>query len=263
MAETNNDPATIPAYLVIDNESVPDGRLLASVKYPDEELTPEEAIARAQEEARAASKRGSDFLPVTFQIPVATCVLRVGADYSLQSLSCLDAPLFRPRKIVEAFWSGVAHYCKEYRERIRLVPFNGRGFDVPLLEMAAFRYGLGCKEHFLSSRRRFDGWHLDLMDWMTNFNAYRLVGGLNLLSKLLGKPGKMSVQGDMVYEMYKQGRLQEINDYCMFDTLDTYFVLLRTRVLSGELTVEKEAEAVRRARTWLEERVGDLPALKD
>src|SRR5947209_598960 len=216
--ENGNDPA----FLIIDTESVPDGKLLAHVKYAGEDLTPEGAIARAQAEARDASPTGSDFLPVTFQYPIAACVLRVGADYTLQNLACLDAPQFRPRKIVENFWTGVASYRGKYRDRIKLVTFNGRGFDLPLLELAAFRYGTNAREHFVSSRKRFDGWHLDLMDWLTNFNAYRMVGGLNLLSKLLGKPGKMGVQGDMVYQLHLAGKAQEINDYCMFDTLDTF-----------------------------------------
>ena len=66
----------------------------------------------------------------------------------------------------------------------------------------------------------------------------RMNGGLDLLSKLLGKPGKLEIRGDQVYAMFLEGKIQEINDYCAFDTLDTYFVLLRTRVLTGELTLE-------------------------
>jgi predicted PolB exonuclease-like 3'-5' exonuclease len=251
----------IPAFLIVDTESVPDGVLLSKVKYPSDNLEPEAAIARAQREAATVSATGSDFLPVTFQIPIAACVLRVGADFSLQALTCLDAPQFRPRTIVEQFWNGVGSYKKKFGERIRLVTFNGRGFDVPLLEMAAFRYGIAAREHFVGNRRRFDGWHLDLMDWMTNFGAYRLVGGLNLLSKLLGKPGKMDMQGDAVYQAFCDGKLQEINDYCMFDTLDTYFVFLRTRVLTGELSSEGEAAAVQRAKAWLEAKAVDTPAL--
>jgi predicted PolB exonuclease-like 3'-5' exonuclease len=251
-----------PAFLIIDTESIPDGALLAKVKYADETLTPEQAIAKAQDEARAASSNGSDFLPVTFQIPVAACVLRVGADYGLQAVTCLDAPQFRPRKIAEQFWAGVVSYRGKYRHRIKLVTFNGRGFDLPLLEMAAFRWGITGRDHFTNSRKRFDGWHLDLMDWLTNYGAYRMVGGLNLLSKLLGKPGKMSIQGDQVYQMHRAGKTQEINDYCMFDTLDTYFVFLRTCVLSGELSLDDEHQAVARAKTWVQEKCAENPALK-
>ena len=256
-----NPAEAAPAFLIIDTESIPDGKLLAKVKYPDDNLTAEAAIAKAQEEARAASTNGSDFLPVTFQIPVAVCVIRVGADFGLQSIKCLDAPQFRSRTIVEQFWSGLVTYRSKYRDRIRLVTFNGRGFDLPLLEMAAFRYGVTGRDYFINSRKRFEGWHIDLMDWLTNFGASRMAGGLNLLSKLLGKPGKMSVQGDQVYQMHIAGKAQEINDYCMFDTLDTYFVFLRTRVLTGELTLEDEHKRVQRAKEWLQGRVSELPAL--
>lgn len=253
------EPAARPAFLVLDTESVPDGKLLAKVRYPGDELTPEQAVIRAQDEAREASQKGSDFLPVSFQIPVAACVLRVGADYELQQLSCLDAPQFRPRHIVEQFWKGVGHYRRTYQDTFKLVTFNGRGFDLPLLEMAAFRYGVQAREHFQASRKRDDG-HLDLMCWLTN-NAFRLSGGLDLLSKLLGKPGKMTVKGSMVYQLYAAGKLQEINDYCLFDTLDTYFVFLRTRVLNGDLTLEQEHIAVLRAKDWLQKKAGELPAL--
>jgi predicted PolB exonuclease-like 3'-5' exonuclease len=256
------DGRSPPGFLVFDTESVPDGKLLHSIKYAPEELTPHECVVRAQDEQRRQSSSGSDFIPVTFHYPVATCVLRVGADYTLQNLRCLDAPHFRPRKIVEQFWAGVVHYREKHRDSVKLVTFNGRCFDLPLMELAAFRYGVGGRDHFNLSRKRFEGWHLDLMDWMTNYSAFRLTGGLNLLSKLLGKPGKMDVKGDMVYAMYQDGKVQEINDYCMFDTLDTYFVLLRTRVLTGELTLAEEHRAVLRAREWLQEQVKALPALQ-
>src|ERR1700730_1175130 len=101
-------PAT--AFLILDTESVPDGRLIARVKYPREDLSPEEAIARAQAEAREQSRDGSDFLPVTFQYPVSICVLRVATDFTLQALTALDAPRYRPEEMVKKFWQGAAHY---------------------------------------------------------------------------------------------------------------------------------------------------------
>ena len=220
-----------PRFLILDTESVPDGRLLGLVRYSGDGLTEAEAIARAQKEAQERSASGSDFLPVTFQYPVAVCVLRVGADFRIQSIRCLDAPEFRPAEIVRKFWQGVALY-----PRAKLVSFNGRSFDLPLLEFAAFRYGCCGQAHFQNNRNRYGGNHLDLLDWLTNYGACRLAGGLNLLSKILGKPGKMQIAGDQVYSLYLQGKKQVINDYCMFDTLDTYFVFLRTRVMAGEIS---------------------------
>jgi hypothetical protein len=76
-------------------------------------------------------------------------------------------------------------------------------------------------------------------------------GGLNLLAKVLGKPGKMGVKGSNVYEMYLEGKIREINDYCVHDVLDTYFVFLRTRVLAGELTVAREQTIVQNAKEYI------------
>ncbi len=99
-------PGATTAYLVLDTESVPDGDLLRRVRYPGESLSAEEAIARAQAEAREQSNTGSDFLPVTFQYPVAVCVLRVADDFTLQQITCLDTPQFRTEEIVKQFWRG-------------------------------------------------------------------------------------------------------------------------------------------------------------
>ncbi len=248
-------------FLVFDTESVPDGNLLARVKYPNENLSAEESIVRAQAEARELSKEGSDFLPVTFQVPVAVCVLRVATDYTLLSLACLDAPLFRAPEIVRQFWRGVGHY-----NRAKLVTFNGRGFDLPLMELAAFDHSCSARDYFQSSRNRYNGNHLDLMDWLSNTGACRIAGGLSMMAQRSagGVPagcGKLGVAGDQVYQMYKAGQLQDINDYCMFDTLDTYFVFLRTRVVIGELTLEAERSLARKARAWLENKATEMPAL--
>lgn len=253
ISSRSRSDASQPAFLILDTESVPDGKLVSVVKYPEQNLTPQAAIEKAQGEAR--ERYDSDFLPVSFQYPVAVCIARVGADFQLQGLTALGAPNFRPREMVEAFWKGIGHYS-----RAKLVSFNGRGFDMPLLELAAFRFGCCGVDYFQRSRNRFNG-HIDLLDWLCNYGAYRLTGGLNLLSKILGKPGKMTVTGDDVYAMHCAGEAQKINDYCICDVIDTYFVFLRTRVLTGELSLEQEHELVQSTKAWLSARSAELPAL--
>ena len=51
------NPAPDTAYLIFDVESIPDGILLAKTKYPGQNLSPEDAISRAQEEARQHAPR--------------------------------------------------------------------------------------------------------------------------------------------------------------------------------------------------------------
>jgi predicted PolB exonuclease-like 3'-5' exonuclease len=247
-----------PRYLVLDTESVPDGRLLAQVRYPREELSPREAIERAQADARAQSSSGSDFLPVTFHVPVAVCILSVGEDFLPQAIHLLDAPHYRPASMTESFWSDFDTCCQR-RERVELVTFNGRGFDLPLLEMAAFRFGVAAPHHF-ASREPGRG-QLDLMHWLTTAGTFRMAGGLNLLSKILGKPGKMETTGTKIYPLYLEGRLQDIGDYCLFDTLDTYFVFLRTRVLTGALSLSRERDIVQSVKTWLGKQAQEFAGL--
>jgi len=93
---------------------------------------------------------------------------------------------------------------------------------------------------------------------LTNFGSTRFTGGLNLAANLLGKPGKMDVQGHMVQDLFNEGKLAEINDYCRCDVLDTYFVFLRTRVLIGELALDKEHELITAAKSWLESRAAEV-----
>jgi predicted PolB exonuclease-like 3'-5' exonuclease len=98
---------------------------------------------------------------------------------------------------------------------------------------------------------------------MTNFSASRFNGGLNLAANLVGKPGKMGIAGHMVQDLYNEGQLQRINDYCRCDVLDTYFVLLRTKILTGEISLEKETELIAEATAWLEERAEEFPVYRE
>ncbi len=165
--------------------------------------------------------------------------------------------------ITRRFWEGWEHYGQP-----TLVTFNGRSFDVPILELAAFRYGIpvrnwfGLKEKSYSQpRNRFNiNAHLDLQDLLVNFGATRFNGGLNLAANLLGKPGKMDVQGHMVQDLHTAGELQQINDYCRCDVLDTYFVFLRFAVLTGQLSLDAEQQVIADTKQWLQEQSEQSPA---
>ncbi|MAM46049.1 MAG: 3'-5' exonuclease [Planctomycetes bacterium] len=244
-------------YIVYDTESVVDGGLMARVLYQGEELTPEAAIGRYLEGLGDPDA----FIPVAFHVPVAIAVARVSSDFRLLDISCLDDPDFDSREMTRLFWKGVGHY-----KGAALVDFNGRGFDIPLMTLNAFRFGISCPAYFADDRfghrYRYTDKHIDLMDWLTEYGASRIRGGLNLLAKMLGKPGKMDTSGDQVAGLYEEGKLRQINDYCMHDVLDTYFVFLRTRVLTGELSIEEEQSLLDEVGGWLAEKAGEVEALQ-
>ncbi|MFQ5732200.1 MAG: 3'-5' exonuclease [Planctomycetaceae bacterium] len=254
------DPAPDVRYLIFDAEAVADGELIARVRYPDDELSPDEAISRYR--AELLEQRGNDVIPVTFMLPVAVAVAKVGPDFRLHDLTTLDAPEYRPHEIARRFWLGWRHY-----KRPALVTFNGRGYDLPLLELAAFRFGLSLPGWFNVTARSYEqnrnryntDAHIDLMELISNFGAFRVTGGLNVLVNLIGKPGKTGVDGSQVQDMYAAGESGAINDYCRCDVLDTYFVFLRTRVLTGKLPIDEEQQIVAETKTWLEQHAADCP----
>lgn len=246
-------------YLVFDIESVADPELVAKAHYAGEGIEPQTAVRKYRDELMQA--HGSDFIPYTYQIPVSIAIAKVAGDFTLLDLDVLGEPQYPPHRICDFFWRG---WSEKYGKPT-LVSFNGRGFDIPLLELTAFRYGISIPTWFLFERKSFEQprhryntrYHLDLCDILTNFGASRFHGGLNLAANILGKPGKMDVQGNMVQDLYEAGEKEKINDYCRCDVLDTYFVFLRTMVLLGELNLDREQQLVHATREWLEQRRED------
>lgn len=246
-------------HLIFDVESVADGELVAKIRYPGQNYTPSQAIETYQDELMET--RGTTFIPHTFQLPVAVVVAKVTADHRLLDVVSLDEPEFRPHVITQHFWRGWEAY-----KYPTWVTFNGRSFDVPLMELAAYRFGISLPKWFRgdgykSPRNRYNTTaHLDLQDVLTNFGAARCNGGLNLVSQMLGKPGKMDLTGDQVQQQFDEGKKSAISDYCRCDVLDTYFVFLRTRVLTGHLTLDEEIERTAEAKQWITDRADDCEA---
>ena len=159
-----------PGFLVFDVESVADGELVAAIQYSREQkISPVQAIERYRGER--LEKYDSDFIPYTFQKPVSVAVAKVNSRFELIDLVTLDDPEYRTPVIVENFWRGWQQYGQP-----TLVSFNGRGFDIPLLELAAFRYGIAVPNWFNLKDKSYDQKrnrynlqaHFDLQDLFTN-----------------------------------------------------------------------------------------------
>lgn len=250
------------AYLIFDVESIADGDLIARTRYPDMGYTPREAIATYQDEL--VETKGTTFIPHTYQIPISVVIAKVSATGELLDLVSLDEPEFRSHVMTANFWKGWEAYGYP-----TWVTFNGRSFDMPLMELAAFRYGIPLKHWFGGSgysapRNRFNQKsHCDLQEVLTNYGASRCNGGLNLMANLVAKPGKIGLKGDLVQEKYDEGELQAISDYCRCDVLDTYFVFLRTQTLSGAWTLDHELSMVEKAKQWVTSRADEASVYGD
>jgi predicted PolB exonuclease-like 3'-5' exonuclease len=216
-------------FTVFDIETRIDKALLNAALYRHESLSDEDAYARAREEMAA---RGTDFFPLAFHVPIAIVLGSVDDAHVLTDVESLGTRDPGEAALVRAFWDRL-----EQRQDT-LVSFNGRSFDLPVLELAAFRHGLAIPTYFRAGYRDrdSDATHYDVYDVLTNHGTYGVRGGFHLLSRLIGLPGKGQIDGADVQTLWESGRLAEIAAYCRRDVIQTYFLFLRLELLRGRIT---------------------------
>jgi len=228
---------------VFDVETRVDKALLRAVLCRGEEIGDEEAFERTRARAAARSGSGSDFLPLAFHVPIAIVVGMVDDERVLTRVDVLGAGGGEAAIVCE-FWDRLERFTGT------LVSFNGRRFDLPVLELAALRHGCVIPRYFRSGYRYSDEAHYDLYEFVTNFGAYSVRGGFHLLAQLVGLPGKGAVDGAGVQALWESGRLADIHAYCRRDVIQTYFLFLRLELMRGRITAEQHAAALAATETF-------------
>jgi predicted PolB exonuclease-like 3'-5' exonuclease len=221
-------------FAIFDVETRVDKHLLNQVYFEGHGLSDSEAFERYREELRR--RRDSDFMPITLHLPISIAIGNVGDDYALRAVESLSLDDYSEEKLVREFWARSERFAGT------LVSFNGRRFDIPVLELAALRHGIAAPLHFnddnLARDRHSGERHFDLFDYLSNFGAIALAGGMDLLLKMIGMPGKTGMDGSMVQEYFEAGRLDEIHRYCRNDVVQTYFLFLRVALMRGEISAD-------------------------
>jgi predicted PolB exonuclease-like 3'-5' exonuclease len=98
------------------------------------------------------------------------------------------------------------------------------------------------------------------MDVLSGFQG-RGRASLDDVATLLGLPGKVGMHGSQVWDVYLEGGLSRIRNYCETDVLNTYLVYLRFQLLRGHLDGAGHASEVARVRKLLDESAS--PHLKE
>jgi 3'-5' exonuclease len=220
-------------YAVFDIETRIDKTLVRNTFFRSEPIDDETAYGRMRQRLLEEQSGRSDFFPLSCHVPISVAVGEVDDDLVLTGVETLAAEPYSEELLARVFW--------ERLERFKgcLVSFNGRSFDLPVMELAALRYGCAAPAYFnepRGHRNRYGSAHYDLYDFLSNYGAYRLRGGFHLLAQLAGLPGKGSTDGSMVQEMWEAGRLDAIHRYCRDDVIQTYFLLLRVERMRGRIT---------------------------
>ena len=185
-------------------------------------------------------KTGSEFLPVCFHRVVSISAVMADGFGRFLRVSTLDGESERDK--IAKFLAFIEDFNP------RLVSFNGRGFDLPMIMARAMCYDLSAAAYFETNdrdnnkskwenyRSRYDGrFHLDLLDHISDFGAVR---GLKLdhICASVGLPGKYDVHGDQVLQLYYAGEQAKIDEYCRSDVLNTYWLFLKYELLRGKIT---------------------------
>jgi hypothetical protein len=131
------------------------------------------------------------------------------------------------------------------RYRPLLVTWNGRSFDLPALALRALRHGVDFGWYYRGSGHRYrysEEGHLDLGDVLADFGAARMTS-LDGAARLCGLPGKVGVDGSQVEGLYRGGQIDLLRRYCLSDVAQTTFLLLRYRLVSGDINRDSYRKA--------------------
>jgi predicted PolB exonuclease-like 3'-5' exonuclease len=238
--------------LVFDIETVPDtdlGRRLYGLTGLSDEHVAQIMFTKRRQET------GAEFLShEQHRVVAISVVMRTRDSLKLWSLGDEGSS---ERDLLVRFFDGLDKYTPD------LVSWNGAGFDLPVLHYRTLLHGVTAARYWETGEgdssfrysnylSRFHWRHVDLMDVLSGFQG-RGRASLNDVSTLLGFPGKIGLHGGQVWEVFLQGGLARIRDYCEIDVLNTYLVFLRFQLVRGRLTAAEHAAEIARVRRLVEE----------
>jgi 3'-5' exonuclease len=133
-----------------------------------------------------------------------------------------------------------------------LVTWNGRTFDLPVINMRSFLHGVPCPWYYKERDVRYrysEAGHCDLMDVFSDYGAARSMK-LGDVAKLIGLPGKVGpVTGATVGQIFDKGTdltsdMDDVARYCLGDSLQTALLFAKSRVHKGMIDMEHYRKAI-------------------
>jgi hypothetical protein len=242
-----------PAYVIVwDLETAPDAAAFGRMQG-----TPDIEAAEAEEQMGERFPKLPLHRIVCIGALIAAASAGVDGGWAVRSLGAPHVGERPEGELIQAFVDRIGEM------RAQLVSFNGHGFDLPVLRYRAMLHGISAPG--LSRRPYFNRYSddaLDLCDALASFDARSRVS-LDGLARFLGLAGKPEgIDGAKVAGLVKEGRIQEVADYCESDVVNTYRIWLRYELFRGGLAPEAFRESEYELAGFLRARVAAQPRLK-
>ena len=226
-------------YLVLDIETVKDDDLIYQTckqlqKWDGMEPiyeTREECLTRMEKVICEDQPEDNCFWPIKFIKPVL--VSFIALDAGLNYITHKSIYGHDTAKLAAEFWQLIGEAPTALSMQ-RVVTYNGKRFDMPAMEVQAFRHGIVCPWWFRDpdakvweNPRSSSGTNTIHYDVFNHLSTVGSVGGsLDYWSKLVGLPGKVETVGNHVDDLYAKEDWDAIQDYCLCDVLNTAGLLM-------------------------------------
>src|SRR5262245_9361877 len=230
-----------PTVIVWDLETVPDLRGFAAAN---------DLVGKSDVEVR--EPLGTKFPKHIYHSIV--CIGALVAHWELDhwAVDAVGAPHVGERtekQLITAFCDKIAALSPQ------LVTFNGNSFDLPVLRYRAMVHGVSAAG--LSARLYFHRDTEDAIDLCDVFSSFSLLGTATLpaISRVMALTRKpKGFDGSEVERYFREGKIEEIADYCETDVVGTYQVWLRYELFRGTLSQNAFEASQRNLRDFINRR---------
>ncbi|NWF67365.1 MAG: 3'-5' exonuclease [Campylobacterales bacterium] len=224
--------------IIFDIETVPDLELCK--EFFDISSDGYDGVLQAQEQYK--EENNTTFLPLPYHRVVEISAVQTDDFGDFKKVGSFSKS--SEKELISEFFNLINKFNP------RLVSFNGKNFDIPVLLLRGMKYNLSCQAFFDTNnpalnkskwenyRVKFnESFHLDLYEQLSTFGANRTIN-LDTICKMCGAVGKIDTKGDDVARLFYANDLKQISEYCESDVLNTYWIFLKYELLKGNLSLE-------------------------
>lgn len=135
--------------------------------------------------------------------------------------------IYNEATLLEVFWNLLKKH-----EPVTLISFNGRNFDAPFIMLRSAINKIKPSRNLMSGTKFNYPQHVDLIDELTFYNGSQYGAtrrfNFDFYTRSFGitSPKSEGVDGSMVGDLFREGKILEIAEYCMRDINATWELFL-------------------------------------